>query len=197
MSGGDLESRIREVGRVLPLLARRLDELGYQFDEPERVLPGPQRITDAVIARIEREIGAVPLALNLFWRHVGSVNLMGQHPDWVANGYPDPLVIESPSFAIEELDEFLEDREEREKCGSRFVIPIAPDDYHKANVSGGMFYNISVPAVADDPPLNDERRHRTTFVKYLEIALSYGGFPGLVRCDPHDFPLDQILAGLQ
>ena len=139
----------------------------------------------------------VPLGVKLFWRHVGSVNFMGRHPDWVANGYPDTLVVEPASFAIEELDEFLDDREERERYGSRYVIPIAPDDYHKANVSGGMFYNVSVPAVADDPPLNDERRHHTTFVRYLEIALTYGGFPGLARCDSHDFPLDQLRAALQ
>jgi hypothetical protein len=42
-------------------------------------------------------------------------------------------------------------------------------------VSGGMFYNISVPAVADDPPLNDEW-HATTFVDYLETAIR-GGLP--------------------
>jgi hypothetical protein len=193
MSAGDLERRIRSVGRTLALLSRRLTELGYEFDEPDEVLPGPESDTDAAIARIEREVGRVPLALKLFWRYVGSVNFMGSHPGWVANGYPDPLVVYPPTVAIEELEAFLEDREERLRCGSPYVIPIAPDDYHKANVSGGMFYNVSVPAIADDPPLNDEHRHRTTFVRYVETALNFAGFPGLVACDPHDWPVDQIL----
>ena len=57
-----------------------------------------------------------------------------------------------------------------------YCVPVAPDAYHKQNVSGGMWYNLSVPAVTDDPPLNDER-HRTTFVGYLELALRWGGFP--------------------
>jgi hypothetical protein len=72
-------------------------------------------------------------------------------------------------------------------------VPVAPDDYHKENVSGGMWYNLSVPAVADDPPLNDER-HRTTFANYLELAVHWGGFPGLDRCADHTWPLAELRA---
>jgi hypothetical protein len=41
------------------------------------VFPGPEEIASAAIARIEREVGAVPLALKLFWQRVGSVDLCG------------------------------------------------------------------------------------------------------------------------
>jgi hypothetical protein len=99
-----------------------------------------------------------------------------------------------PSVAIFELDEFLGDREERTRCEFPYLVPIAPDDVHKDNVSGGMWYNLSVPAIADDPPLNDER-HRTTFVSYLELAVRWGGFPGLDRCPEHSWPVREILAG--
>jgi hypothetical protein len=100
-------------------------------------------------------------------------------------------VVYPPSQAIEELEEFLADWEERVRCNFPYVIPIAPDDYHKADVSGGMWYNASVPAVAEDPPLNDER-HRITFVEYLELAVRWGGFPGLDRCESHSWPVERI-----
>ena len=55
-----------------------------------------------------------------------------------------------------------------------------------------MWYNVSVPAVADDPPLNDEW-HRTTFVSHLELAVRWGGFPGLERCPEHSWPLRALV----
>ena len=70
----------------------------------------------------------------------------------------------------------------------------SPDDVHKDNVSGGMWYNLTVPAVSDDPPLNDEW-HNTTFISYLELAVRWGGFPGLERCSEHDWPLCLLLGG--
>lgn len=190
------------VGEQIAKIARRLPALAYQFQHPSAVFPGPEPGTEDAVERIEREVGRLPLAIKTFWRRVGSVNLMArQHGDWAAveyeypwNGceYPDPLVVYPPSAAIFELDEFVDDREERMRCNFPYLVPIAPDDYHKDNVSGGMWYNLSVPAVADDPPLNDER-HRTTFVSYLELAVRWGGFPGLDRCPEHSWPLRDIV----
>jgi hypothetical protein len=94
-----------------------------------------------------------------------------------------------------ELDEFLADKEERLRCDDPYLIPIAPDDYHKEGVSGGMWYNVSVPAVADDPPLNDEW-HGTTFVDYLELAVRWAGFPGLFRCPGHSWPVAELVGDL-
>lgn len=188
-----LEDRIITAGRRLERIAGRLASRGYLFDEPAAVFPGPQAGTDAAIDRIEREIGALPLALKVFWRDVGSVNFMGEHPDWEGCEYPDPIVVFPPSVAIGELEEFLGDREERMRCNFPYLVPVAPDAYHKENVSGGMWYNLSVPAVADDPPLNDER-HRTTFASYLELAVRWGGFPGLDRCREHNWPLAELVA---
>lgn len=196
-----LEARIFTVGEKVASIARRLPALGYKFKRPSAVYPGPEPGTENAIARIEREIGILPLAVKVFWRLIGSVDLTAHyrtwHPveyPWGGCEYPDPLVVYPPSAAIEELDQFLEDREERIRCASPFILPIAPDDIHKDNVSGGMWYNISVPAVADDPPLNDEW-HQTTFVDYLELAARWGGFPGLERCAEHDWPLHEIVRG--
>jgi hypothetical protein len=196
-----LEARILAAGEQIARIARRLPALGYQFQHPSAVLPGPEPGTEDAIARIEREIGILPLALKAFWRLVGSVNFIARHRvkfpceyPWDGCEYPDPLVVYPPSAAIAELDEFLGDREERMRCGFPYVVPIAPDDAHKDNVSGGMWYNLSVPAVADDPPLNDER-HRTTFVSYLELAVRWGGFPGLDRCPENNWPLREFVGG--
>jgi hypothetical protein len=187
-----LESRIRAVGKSIRALAKRLAKHGFEFERPAEVFPGPERRAAATIKRIEREAGRIPLALKLFWLKVGSVNFCGSHPEWQGCDYPDPLVVYPPSAAIEELDEFLSDKEERLRSNLPYLVPIAPDYYHKADVSGGMWHNVSVPAVADDPPLNDEW-HQTTFVRYLELAMQWAGFPGLSRCRRHSWPVAELL----
>src|SRR5262245_57966944 len=190
-----LESRINAVGDSIRCLVTRLTERGFHFERPAEVFPGLEAGVVAAIARIEREVGPLPLALELFWQRVGSVDLCGSHPEWEGCDYPDPLVVYPPSVAIEELDEFLADRDERLRCNFPYLVPIAPDSYHKADVSGGMWYNLSVPAVADDPPLNDEW-HGTTFVNYLELAVRSAGFPGLACCPGHTWPISELLARL-
>jgi hypothetical protein len=180
-----LQSRIEHVGSQIKMLCGSLATAGYVFQYPDEVFPGPKADAVQTITRIEQEAGEVPLALKLFWLHVGSVNLCGSHPAWGGCEYPDPLVVYPPSVALAEFDEFREEPE------GDFLIPIAPDDFHKADVSGGMFYNVSVPAVADDPPLNDER-HEVSFLTYLEIALENAGFPGLERCGGHTWPVDRL-----
>ena len=194
-----LKARIIRVGGQIATIAHRLPALGYQFGDPSAAFPGPESGTDEAIERIEREIGTLPLAIKLFWRLVGSVNFMGRHGErtqveypWDACDSPDPLVVYPPSAAIAELDEFLSDHEGRMRYNYSYLVPIAPDYLHKDNCSGGMWYNLSVPAVADDPPLNDEW-HKTTFVSYLELAVRWGGFPGLELCREHSWPLRELV----
>jgi hypothetical protein len=190
-----LESRINTVGDAIPLLAKRLTERGFEFDRPSEVFPGPEEGTVAAIARIEREIGAVPLAVRLFWQRVGRVNFCGRHPEWQGYEYPDPLFVYPPSAAIGELDEFLANKEERLRCDFPYLVPIAPDALHKEDVSGGMWYNVNVPALADDPPLNDEPHH-ITFVAYLEFAVRWAGFPGLSE-GPGTWPIADLVHGIR
>ena len=187
-----IEGRINSIGDSIRLLVRRLAERGFIFERPVEVFPGPEAGTEAAIARIESEVGAVPLALKLFWLNVGSVDLCGFHPGWTGCEDPDALVVLPPSFAIHELMEFMSDKDERLQCNFPYLIPISPDHLHKIHVSGGMWYNVSVPAVADDPPLNDEW-HKTTFVAYLEEAVRWAGFPGLSECPGHLWPIEELL----
>lgn len=185
------EHRIELVRESLYSIVTNLRALGYRFEDPSRVLPGPEPGTGGDIQKIEREIGALPAALKSFWTIIGSVGLSGSHPDWDGCEYPDPLIIYPPSVAIQELDEFLADREERERCNFPYRVPIAPDALHKANVSGGMWLNIDVPAKADDPPLN-EAPGEMTFLEYLDLAVRWGGFLGLRDCSGHSWPLARI-----
>jgi hypothetical protein len=194
-----LEARILTVGEQIAKIARRLPALGYRFKRPSFAFPGPEPGTEDAIERIEREVGTLPLALKIFWRRVGSADFTAHYSTsrpveypWAGCASPDPLVVCPPSVAVVELDGFLDDRDERTRCDLPYLVPIAPDDLHKDNLSGGMWYNLSVPAVADDPPLNDEW-HRTTFVSYLESAVRWGGFPGLERCPEHEWPLRKLV----
>jgi hypothetical protein len=195
-----IEEQIDSIGGRLQILRQRLDEEGFQFDNEDEVLPGPDDDTDEIIEEIENEAGVIPVSLKLFWQRVGSVNFCGGHPDWQLDpdcepeGYTDPIFVYPPSVALEELESFLSDKEERLRCSFPYLVPIAPDFKHKADVSGGMWYNISVPAVADDPPLNAEW-HKTTFLNYLEIALKWAGFPGLERLPKHTWPIAKLVEG--
>ena len=180
-----LQSRIELLGSQIKSLCERLTTAGYIFQYPDEVFPGPEVDAVHAITRIEQEAGEVPLALKLFWLHVGSVNFCGAHPAWGGCEYPDPLVVYPPSVALADLADFGDEPEDS------FLIPIAPDDFHKADVSGGMYYNVSVPAARDDPPLNHER-HEVSFLTYLEIALASAGFPGLERCNSHTWPVNGL-----
>jgi hypothetical protein len=191
----EIERRMGEIAARLGGIAANLCRLGYRFERPEGALPGREMGTEQAIERIEREVGAVPYVLRVFWMQVGSVDFAGTREGWLGCEYPDPLIVYPPSVAIAELDEFQEDAEERLRCGSAYCIPIAPDAFHKANVSGGMWYNLSVPALEEDPLLNDEP-HGTTLLSYLELAVEFGGFPGLQNCPGHTWPLEEILRGV-
>jgi hypothetical protein len=188
---GSIDLRLDRIASALPVLVGRLNQHGYRFARPTAVLPGPESTVDASIQRIESEIGAVPYAVAQFWRRIGSVDFCGSHPDWCGCDYPDPLVIDPASYAVAELQDFLDDREERMRYDFPFAIPISADDYHKENVSGGMWSNVDCPAAADDPIINDERHHMR-FLDYLELALKMGGFLGLDECPHHNWPIQEM-----
>ena len=144
------------------------------------------------MAKIERAAGQAPDAIRQFYSIIGSVNFNGHHPHWNGCDYPDALIVFPVVFAEEELANFLSDREEYLGAYGSFRIPVAPDYYHKEGVSGGMWYGVPVPAESADPSLLEEP-HSTTFLRYLEIALSWGGFPGLEHANlNHTWPLSDL-----
>lgn len=123
---------------------------------------------------------------------VGSVNLIGTHPDWFKPAYSydtnstvdevlytDPLVVEFNGdylcYLYDEWSSVMNSVEQNKN--TPFRINISPDYLHKANISGGMPYELDTekPTV-DDVLLNE--RHATTFIGYIRQALIWKGFPG-------------------
>jgi hypothetical protein len=191
-----LEERMDWIAACLFQLRRRLQQRGFNFREPDEVLPGPIKDLDGALNRIRQEVGPVPFALEMFYRKIGSVNFLGDHPDWQGCEYPDTLLVYPVTAALDELNDFLSDRVGYTEAFGSFRVPIAPDYYHKENVSGGMWYGVAISDSCEDPPLLEEW-HNTTFVTYLEICIHWAGFPGLELCsNDHTWPVKELTRGL-
>jgi hypothetical protein len=136
------------------------------------------------IREIEKRVGMLPLSLRAFYEVVGSVDLMGQHPTLAPRGgsiSSDPLVVYAVQDALADAEQIDSDDDDRH-------VVIAPDDLHKANVSGGEPYHIAVPDERADGELLNER-HGLFFVEYLRLAFRFGGFPGYEGYD-RDIPTE-------
>jgi hypothetical protein len=191
---GDIARYVQRLPARLRDLVRVLGDIGYQFTRPDEILPGPSPRVGAEIQELERLVGPVPLALAEFYRVVGSIDLTGAHLDWSGCDYPDPLTVGAVSAVLEEAQEYVALPSREQYWGPHsgvFRAPVAPDFYHKANVSGGMWYSIEIPNSAEDPVLLEER-NRLPFTRYLEFALSWGGFPGLASAPNHTWPVAEL-----
>jgi hypothetical protein len=80
----------------------------------------------------------------------------------------DPLVVQP----------YFEEWEDGEGEGL-LELSLAPDDLHKANISGGDPYGMRIPNAAADGVFSDW--NQAYFVEYLRIAFRWGGFPGFAR----------------
>jgi hypothetical protein len=58
----------------------------------------------------------------------------------------------------------------------RRLYMFAPDELHKAGISGGDHYLTLPPAAADPPLVGVAYREGVTLVEYLRASLAYGGF---------------------
>lgn len=166
--------------------------------------PPAPNVTET-IAEIERRFGILPLSLRAFYEVVGSVNFVGAPPetwtDWRAvPDDVDAIYIYPAEVALKDCEPWQERYDYlREKawdpfemtgddiCDSRAyfalpreccLVPIAPDQWHKYDVSGCGGYDIAIPNLATDARLLTER-HRTTFVKYLRHCFRWAGFSNL------------------
>jgi hypothetical protein len=181
------------MGRVKSNVERLHEALaasGYLFDLGDAALSPPHPDIDLRIAEVKATVGPMPLALCVWLKEIGSVNLTGRHPDWRFE-YSDPLVVEC------DIDGIVEDYEDRKKQGwfelartDRLPLYLAPDFVHKAGYSGGAPYGIDLPAPGADALWDNDDVHKgLTFVAYLRSALlTWGGFPGWARKDPDFAP---------
>lgn len=169
-------------------LVQTLRALGYRFAAPDEVLPGP--VAQAQIEAFEALVGPLPDLLRDFYLTIGSVNLIGEHPQWECDGFPDPLYVSDFDYLLSRAREYATDPETREwfdDCYGSFIVELAPDAYHKADVSGGECYHIPIPA-EPDPVILGMLSGPLRFSAYLTQALDWGGFPGLAECE-HNWPI--------
>ena len=152
-------------------LVQRLEAMNYVFKYDARSAPAPD--VRKTIADFEKEAGAaLPLSLRAFYEVVGEVNFMGHHRSLAPKRgtvAPDPLVVYRFDEGAVEFDD--DDGE------TPSAIAIAPDDLHKADISGGDAYEMAIPDLRADGELLNER-HNLFFVDYLRLCFSFGGFPG-------------------
>src|SRR5512142_1974934 len=193
------DETMQRVRRNCERLIERLRAMGYQFgvypdgSEPPYnpgACPPPGEDTARDMRTLAAAIGPLPISLVAFWEQVGSVDLMGKPPGWALG--LDPLVVDPPEGAVSELDEMelqLEDH-------GHFEASLAPDVFHKDNVSGGAPYAVKLPDTSMDFLLRNEP-HNLLFVPYLRLAiLRYGGFPGLEGRSEFA-PLPRLVEGLE
>jgi len=154
----------------------------------------------AQLDALEREVGLLPLSLRAFYQEVGGVNFVGWYED--VDGC-DPLFVysfdrelvegpyeEPPASSDDWADEYAE--EALPATEEYYQVVIAPDSYHKVNVSGGSPYAICLPNAAPDAVVLNEE-HQTTLVNYLRLCCSYAGFPALeVVPSPLATHLDEV-----
>lgn len=110
----------------------------------------------------------------------------------------DPLVIDLRGLSVEEYEFWQEDIEAGELDEDQpYTLDIAPDIYHKSNISGGAPYGLVLPNAAADAPLLETPWGELTFVEYLRLSFTWAGFPGLQDfANRDDLLLNQLKAGL-
>jgi len=191
----DVAAVARETMRRVARHAIRLDEAldGLGFVPVQRPVYQPPTEADrAEVNRLAAEIGGLPAALAACLREVGGLTLMGdcpaldlyyrRHPHVPAAmppdaGYPDPLVLPPVEALCSEWDDYREDVEDDVEPFA-FIFFFAPDELHKANVSGGT-HDIELPDAVADPVLHGVAgRPGVTLVEYLRLSIGWGGFPG-------------------
>lgn len=196
--GGDLEGAARAVCDEMAERARhnvevlvgRLREQGYQFHTnddartPAEPYRPPTSDAAALVEWLEGRFGLLPMALSSWARIVGDVWLVGTHPSWPESSAADPLVLEVegsryPGASMRdhfesEFEAWQEWSNEGEDGG--FVLAVAPDRLHKANVSGGEPYGFPLPDGTAEGLFVGEVA--MPFVAYLNLVFRHGGFPG-------------------
>jgi hypothetical protein len=178
------------VARCTDLLAERLALRGWTALWGHLHHP-PSAEDSAIIHDIEQFTGApLPASLRAFWDTVGGIDFVWNYK----NNRPAPDL--GPDLAMVEMDPLYVDPPGHTKCllteweerRSRVDpdlddpcnLDLAPDRYHKANISGGSPYGIELPYLGADPIFMHEE-HGLPFVDYLRLAFRWGGFPRLER----------------
>jgi hypothetical protein len=195
---------MRRVLHNADLLAERLHARGWISWSGALRTPPSREDFDAM-EEIEATTGApLPPSLRAFWEVVGGIDFVWDyqreelpprldrdlrvHPEPPETGleWPllDPLAVDPARAMIrvmeEWVDEYGEYGEESDDPAEPLRLELAPDYWHKANISGGPAYGVYVPFLGADP-LFAEEENELPFVDYLRLCFRWGGFPRLAR----------------
>jgi hypothetical protein len=221
---------MRRVRHNLDVLIPRLNRIGYEFGKgllkdldtatattlaaEAPLLAPPSADARHRLDELEGIVGALPLSLCAFYQEVGSVNLVGALPRWMAlrpggnvgqvefaKAHPDfdwtnysldrgldPLFVHAITVLLAILRQERAVAEELDEPPPT-ELDIAPDYTFKYGMGDGAPYSIKLPCLAIDARLREEW-HDTTFVNYLRICFRWGGMPGLERA-AHP-PMDDV-----
>jgi hypothetical protein len=181
------ELTMRRVAGNVDIVVDRLRAVGWRWAYPETARQAPTDADLAAITAVEERLGPLSVALRACLMYVGEVwlcgTLRGWEPPWFAfddlDTYPaagDPLVLPPAAWLAAELAEWDSNEWVEPKRPYRFGF--APDELHKAGISGGT-HDMVLPAGTADPPLQGvEYREGVTLVEYLRASLGHGGFAG-------------------
>jgi hypothetical protein len=171
------------VGRNVDTVASRLEAAGWRFLHLPAHTP-PDDDDAELLDEAAALVGPLPLALTACLSVVGEVCLGGTHPAWDRTSYlfdfsgeavlADPLWLPPAGWLAEECEMWAE-----EGADGSFTLELAPDELHKANISGST-HDIELPTTDHDPVLVGVRnRPGISLVEYLRVSLlRWGGFPG-------------------
>lgn len=191
------------------VIIERLREQGYRFhtndEATDEVRPLLLRghSAGALGSWLETTFGDLPMAVSSWLRLVGDVWLVGTHPVWTESAAADPLVIELagtryPGVSIrdhyQEEFEAWKDWSADDPGAGGFILPVAPDRLHKANISSDAPYGFRLPdSTAEGLFVGDVAM---PFVSYLNWVFRHGGFPGSASGDAQWKVKQGLAAGL-
>jgi hypothetical protein len=167
----------------------RLHDIGYAFEQPAGALvpPGSQ-ITDDVL-EVETTLGPLPPSLRAFYEIVGAIDfrqsfkqLVNIHEREGRTDVPEVLFLgEADPLVVHPIQEILDELAAKPK---KLYFCFAPDEFHKANYSGGENYHLNLPNLAADAPVLGMYGVDETFVEHLRVCFRFGGFRGHIECEP-------------
>ena len=166
-------------------------EIGFRpaLDSPMREVAPPDVV--ARLVAVEAKMGPLPAMLRASVIEIGNVCLSGDSDELglkynenravpgspPSSEYPDPLWL--PGIEVIEVEaEMALEVAEAEGIVGPFEILIAPDEYHKAAISGGA-QAVILDATTPDPVIDGiHGREGITYLQYLRTSVSWGGLPG-------------------
>ena len=179
---------MRKAKQLFEQLSSRLVDEGYKFVVGNWPIKNAEPDAEEWISDLRNQGVYIPIVLEAWLVEVGTVNLCGSHPDWSRPAYAyDDKVFQSDllltdAFVCELNREYIyylydEWKSEGPTNQRPFRIDFSPDHLHKANISGGLPYEISVDIPSIDSIVFNAR-HCCSFMGLVRNALKWRGFSG-------------------